>query len=107
VHGEVALTPLAVWIGLLVRFGVPMACAAIAIDVLRRPPASIGRRARVFWVVVPLAVLVSLLAGFLLPSVVALRYFAVLAVPFTLVIGVAYLLSVVFAREAAAGSGTL
>ena len=105
-HGEATLTPLAVWTGLLVRFGVPVVCAAIAIDALRRPPGSLGRRARVWWAAVSTLVLAALLTGFLFPSVVALRYFAVLAVPLTLVIGVAYLLSVVFARRAAADSET-
>ncbi len=105
-HGEAALTPLALWMGAFVRFGVPVLCAAIAIDALRRPAGSLGRRERVLWAGTSAFFLAALLIGFLFPSVVALRYFAVLAVPLTLVLAVSYLLSVVFARRVPADSET-
>lgn len=106
-RGEAALTPLAVWAGLFLRFGVPLVCAVIVIDALRRPAGSLGRRARALWAGTSTFILAALLIGFVFPSVVPLRYFAVLAVPLTLVLAVAYLLSVVFARPSVAEIETL
>jgi hypothetical protein len=102
VHTDAALTPVAIAIGYLVRYGVPVVCAAIAIDAARRPANVLSRLARATWIAAPLALLVTLVAGFIAPGVPALRLAAVLSLPFALVIGMVYLLNVVFPSRAAA-----
>jgi hypothetical protein len=99
VHTDAALTPVAIAIGYLVRYGVPVVCAAIAIDAARRPASALSPRARTTWVTVSLALLVALVAGFIFPGVPALRLVAVASFPLSLVLGVAYLLTVVFPRS--------
>ncbi|MFU8891723.1 MAG: hypothetical protein ACNA76_08790 [Anaerosomatales bacterium] len=98
-HQDAALTPLAIAMGYLVRYGVPLLCAAIAVDAARRPAAALGRRARAVWIALPLALLVTLVAGFIVPGVTVLRLAAVASLPIVVMLGAAYLLSVVFARS--------
>ena len=98
-HSDAALTPVALAIGYLVRYGVPLACAAIVIDAGRRPADSISLRARSAWIATSLALLVTLVAGFIFPGVTALRLVAVASLPLMLVLGTAYLLRVVFVRS--------
>ncbi len=100
-HGDVALTPVALWAGLLLRFGVPVVCAVIIVDAARRPVDSFGRASRAVWIALGLAILVTLVVAFVLPDVIALRFFAVLALPLTLALGAAYLLAVVFRKPEA------
>lgn len=95
-HGEAALTPWALVVGYLVRFGVPLVCAAIVIDAARRSEPSIGHRARIVWIALPLTLLVLLVLGFIAPGVGVLRLVAVVALPVVFVMGVAYLITVVF-----------
>jgi hypothetical protein len=101
VHGDAALTPIAIVLGYVVRYVVPIACAVIAVDAARRPAADLTRRARVTWIALPLALLLTLLAGFIAPGVTVLRLAAVASLPFMLVMGAVYLLSVVFPRSSA------
>lgn len=98
-HSDAALSTFATALGYAVRFGVPLVCAAIAIDAARRPAGSMSRRARPTWIALPIALLVTLVAGFILPGVPALQLVAVASLPFALVMGFAYLLSVVFVRS--------
>jgi FtsH-binding integral membrane protein len=102
VHTDVALTPVAIAIGYLVRYGVPIVCAAIAIDAARRPASVLSRRTRATWIAASLALLVTLVAGFVLPAVPVLRLAAVASLPLALVLGVVYLLTVVFPSRAPA-----
>lgn len=95
-HGEAALTPLAVVVGYLVRYAVPVACAAMVIDAARRPAASLGRTARIVWIALPLLLLVALVIGFIAPGMLVLQLVAVVSLPLMIVIGTAYLLAVVF-----------
>jgi hypothetical protein len=99
VHGDASLSPFATALGYLVRFGVPLVCAAIAIDAGRRPAGSVSRRARITWIALPLALLVGLIAGLIAPGAAALQLLAVASLPLVLVLGVAYLLTVVFPRS--------
>ena len=98
-HDDAALTALAIAMGYLVRYGVPLLCAAIAVDAARRPASTIGARRRMVWIALPLALLVTLVAGFIVPGVTALRLAAVASLPLVVVLGAAYLLSVVYARS--------
>jgi hypothetical protein len=101
VHADASLSPFATALGYVVRFGVPLVCAAIAIDAGRRPASSMGRRARMTWIALPLALLVGLIAGLIAPGVGALQLLAVASLPLVLVLGFVYLLTVVFPRSAA------
>ena len=101
-HGDAALSPFATALGYLVRFGVPLVCAAIAIDAGRRSAGSISSRARTTWIALALALLVTLVAGFVFPAAPVLRLAAVASLPLSLVLGVTYLLSVVFPSRATA-----
>lgn len=95
-HGEVPLSLFLILLGFAVRYAVPLACAAIALDAARRPLAAFGSQGRTPWVAIPLSILVLLIIGFIVPSPGPLGLFAIAAVPVTSVLGVAYLFKVVF-----------
>ena len=99
-HGDTSLSTFATVLGYLVRYGVPLVCAAIAIDAGRRPAGSISRRARITWIALPLALIVGLIAGLIAPGVAALQLVAVASLPLVVVLGFVYLLTVVFPRRA-------
>ena len=95
-HGEATLTPAVVLVAWLLRIGVPLVCAVIAVDAARRPEEAFGRVPRKAWIGIALAILLALVAAFIWPGVAALRVLALLALPLTFALGVAYLFSVVF-----------
>ncbi len=97
-HDSVALTPFALLVGVLVRYGVPIVAAALAVDAARRPLSAFGRFGRTPWVVAPVALLLALVAGFLAPGTVVLRFVAIGALPLLIAYSVVYLLRVVFPR---------
>jgi hypothetical protein len=110
VHADASLSPFATALGYVVRFGVPLVCAAIVIDAGRRSAASTSRRTRITWIALPLALIVGLIAGLIAPGVAALQLLAVASLPLVVVLGFVYLLTVVFPRsaepaEASAGRG--
>mgnify|MGYP001059930260 CR=1 FL=1 len=98
-HGDAALTPVALVAGYLVRYGVPLVCAVIAIDAARRPAAALGARRRIVWIVLPVALLAGLVAGFVAPGVAGLQLLAVAALPLAVVMSIVYLLTVVANRS--------
>ncbi len=103
-HADASLTPWAVVLGYFVRFAVPLACAAIAIDAARRPAGSIPRRRRVVWVALPVVLLLGLAGGFIAPGVAVFQLIAVASIPLALVMIPAYLLTVVYPRPSADSS---
>jgi len=96
VHDDASLTPWAVALGYFVRFAVPIACAAIAVDAARRPAGSLSRARRIVWVALPVALLLGLVAGFVFPGVTAFRLLAVVVIPVVPLLVAAYLLTVVY-----------
>lgn len=97
-HDSITLTPFALLIGVLVRYGVPIVSAVLAVDAARRPISAFGRFGRTPWIVAPVALLLALLAGFLAPGTVALHFVAIGALPLLIAYSVVYLLRVVFPR---------
>ena len=97
-HDNVTLTPFALYAGFLVRYGVPVACAVLAVDAARRPVSAYGRFGRTPWVVAPVALLLALVAGFLVPGTAALHFVAIGALPAVIVYAFVYGFRVVFPR---------
>lgn len=97
-HESVTLTPFAIAAGHLVRYGVPVACAVLAVDAARRPQSAYGRFGRTPWVLAPVLLLLALVAGFVAPGTVALHFVAIGALPAVIIYGFIYGFRVVFPR---------
>ncbi len=95
-HDSVTLTPFALIGGFLVRYGVPVACAVLAVDAARRPQSAYGRLGRAPWMVFPVLLLLAMVVGFIAPGTVALHFVAVGALPMLIAYTIVYLLRVVF-----------